>query len=134
FFAVPMTFATIMKVDKVRKTIHLDFTAAQNSKGMYKVVKEEGKKAEESSYGKMLKFSNEYQEVDLNLNFGDNTEYAIELVKEYQNNFAKSIRIKVVQPASKVKRALYITFDLAMGEVKQNVMSDFVTFLKSLKK
>ena len=134
FFAVPMLFATVMKVNKSQKSIHLNFVAAKKNAGMYKIVREEAKKAEESTFNGVLTFSNGYQEVDVNLNFEQNSEFAIELVKEYQNIFAKSIQIKVVQPNSKVKRAMYITFDLAKGEVSDDERDQFAAFLNSLKK
>jgi hypothetical protein len=133
FFAVPFSFNTKMTVFTNTKSIHLEFPNVDNAVEMFRVVREEGQKAKESKFGKVLTFSDDYTNVDINLNF-ESTDYALSLVHTYENQFAKSVQIKITIPSSKVQRAFYITFDLAKGEVKPEIIASFIEFLNKLKK
>ena len=134
FFAIPFSFNTFMTVDTVNKNIHLEFPNFENAMEMFRTVKEEAKKAEKGTYNKIITFSDEYTKIDLNLDFAKNPDYALSLIKPYENQFAKSIQIKITMPNSKIQRALYVTFDLAKGEVQPEVISSFMDFLNKLKK
>jgi hypothetical protein len=133
FFAVPFAFDTRMTVFTTKKSINLKFPNFDNAMEMFRVVREEGQKAKESKFGKILTFSEDYTSVDINLDF-QNTEYELSLVHPYENQFAKSVQIKITIPQSKIQRAFYITFDLAKGDVKPEIIASFIEFLNKLKK
>ena len=131
FFAVPMSFNTIMKINTETKNIHIEFPNYKNSMENFKYVVEDGKKAEVSSFNKIVKFSEGYSKIDLSLNL-KGSEYSLANIKVYQNTFAKSVEIKITQPLSKHARALYVTFDLAKGETVPEDVGSFVDFLTKI--
>ncbi len=133
FFAVPFAFNTNMKVETLSKNIHLEFPNYSNAMDMFRTLKEEGQKAEQCTFNKVITFSDNYTKVDLSLDFPKNTDYALSLVHAYENKFAKSVQIKITQPNSKLQRALYVTFDFAKGEAKAEDIQSFLDFLNGIK-
>jgi hypothetical protein len=133
FFAVPFQFDTRMTVFTTTKSIHLNFQNFDNAVEMFRVFREEGQKAKESRFGKLLTFSDDFTDVEINLNF-DDTEFSFSHVHKYENQFSMSIQIKITIPDSIFGPAFYITFDLAKGDVNPEIISSFIEFLNKLKK
>lgn len=134
FFAIPFSFQTTINVNTKLNTIHLDYNKAENFNEMFKIVKTEAKSAEESSWNRLISFTDGYTKSDLNLDFTSNPDFALTNVKVYQNQFAKSVQIKLTQPQSKNPRALYVTFDFAKGEVDASDIEAFISYVNSLEK
>jgi hypothetical protein len=132
FFPIPATFATQMKVGS-NNTLLFNFTNASSFREILNVVEEQGKIAENSTFSELLEFSNDYKQLNVSLDFVSHTSFKLQSVNEFQNAFAKSFQVRIIDHVSDSAQSFYVTINMAKSENTESELTAISDFLNSIK-
>jgi len=131
FWVVPTAFLTKMKINSSLNTLNLDFQGTASAASSFlKIMREEGQKAEDSEFGSMLSFADEFTNLTFDLS-NLNQKISITNVRVYGNQAFKSIEVKFMVNQSKVKRSFYVTFDFFKKNVEESDIQLFIDYVNS---
>jgi len=130
FWAVPTAFLTKMKINSSLNTLNLDFQGAASAASFLKIMREEGQKAENSEFGSMLSFADEFTNLTFDLS-NLNQKISITKVRVYGNQTFKNVEVKFMVNQSKVNRSFYVTFDFFKKNVEESDIQLFLDYVNS---